>query len=70
MSLSAHLWTVWPLVQGAVRPAPAPDGEDWGLEIEDPDVGSVRLSGHLRGADAATDLVVFVHGLGGSAGSR
>ncbi len=70
MSLSAHLWTVWPLMRDKLRPPPTVTGEAWSLDVPDPDVRSVRLTGFLHGAQSADSLVILVHGLGGSTASR
>ena len=70
MSLSAHLWTVWPVMRDKLRPPPRLTGEDWSLVLQDPDVGPVGLTGILHGAENADSLVVLVHGLGGSTASR
>lgn len=70
MSLSAHLWTVWPLLRGTARAEAAPTAEDWEVRIEDPDIGSVRLTGHWRSPASARQAVILVHGLGGCAESR
>ncbi len=70
MSLSAHLWTVWPAMRDKLRPPPPVTGDEWSLEISDPAVGPVRLTGFLHSAESADSLVVLVHGLGGSTASR
>ncbi len=64
MSLSAHFWTVWPLVRRRLRPRLAPPAEAWSVAIDDPVAGRVRLTGRL--AAVGGRLVVMVHGLGGS----
>ncbi len=69
MSLSAHLWTVWPVMRDKLRPPPPVTGEVWSHEIQDPDVGPVRLSGFLHADENADSLVILVHGLGGSTAS-
>lgn len=70
MGFAGHLWTVWPLVKERLRPQPQAAAAAWALEIDDPVTGRVRLTGLLRRPEAATELVVLVHGLGGSAASR
>ncbi len=69
MSFSGHLWTVLPLLQRRAFPPSAPAGEEpWQVDFEDPDTGSVRLTGALVGTESSA-LVVLVHGLGGSISS-
>ncbi len=69
MSLGAHARTIWPVVRGFAAAPAAPPSEPWSVEVPDPQVGPVRLTGRLRdlrpGADGTT-LLVLVHGLGGS----
>lgn len=67
MSFAAHLRTVWPVVRRS-GVAPAPPSENWSVEVADPDVGPVRLTGRLHRV-SRPDLLVLVHGLGGSADS-
>ena len=72
MSLAAHARTVWPVVRRLAGTPPAPPSEPWSIEIPDPDVGPVRLSGRLRTPSAGergSTLLVLVHGLGGSVDS-
>lgn len=64
MSWGGHLHTL----RGRLRRLAEPAGSvPWSTEVADPDLGAVRLSGalHPRG----DDLVLLVHGLGGSAAS-
>lgn len=70
MGLSAHLWTVWPLVRERFSPQPQPAAEEWSLDVDDPSLGRVRLTGLLRQPEGSTGLVVLIHGLGGSATGR
>lgn len=78
MSFAAHVRTVWPVVRRLGGVPAAPTSEPWSVEVPDPDLGSVRLSGRLRvrpgsrrrGADGSgATLLLLVHGLGGSAES-
>ncbi len=71
MSFAAHVRTVWPVVRGFARfPRKGANGRSpsvpWSVEIADPVVGSVRLSGRLRAIPGSSTLLVLVHGLGGS----
>ncbi len=71
MSLSAHLWTVWPLVRVAVRPLKPPASVDWSAAVSDQHRGRVRLTGRLSVSSSdPSSLLILVHGLGGSADSR
>jgi len=69
MDLGAHLWTIVPRVRHAVRPVPAPPGQPFALAVEDPRLGRVALSGVLRHQPGSDELLLLVHGLGGSADS-
>ncbi|MFP3940952.1 MAG: YheT family hydrolase [Thermoanaerobaculia bacterium] len=65
MALSGHLRTVgWRLVRG-LGAASIDGAEPWSTEVDDPDLGPVRLSGWLHHRPGARDLLVVVHGLGG-----
>ncbi len=48
------------------RDAP-PEAEDWFLDLEDPKLGRVRLTGRLRHEAGSSVLLVVVHGIGGCA---
>ena len=71
-----HVWTVGAKLRQWVRPLAAPPAEPWQAVVEDPVVGPVRLSGRLhRGAATADgaesdELVVLLHGLGGTIDSH
>lgn len=65
MSWAGHYYTL----RGRLRRWPEPSGAvPWETVVEDPDLGPVRLSGRLN--PEGEDLVLLVHGLGGSAESR
>lgn len=72
MALNAlgHLWTIGPRLRHAVRPLACPESRPWETTLSDPKVGPVRLTGHLREVPGAEELVVLVHGLGGSIDSH
>lgn len=63
--LHGHLWTVVPTLRHLVLPRRAP-AEPWQTTLHDPRVGPVRLTGHLLAPAGADDLVVIVHGCGGT----
>ena len=68
--LAGHLRTVAHLAANLIRPPEAPAAERWRASLEDPVSGQVAVTGWLTRARAGADLVVLVHGLGGSAGSH
>ncbi|HXU30466.1 MAG TPA: alpha/beta fold hydrolase [Thermoanaerobaculia bacterium] len=73
MGLRHHYWTIAPRIAHSFRPFQCLPGEPWSLEIEDPKMGPVVLTGRLhdrREGGQGGDLVVIVHGLGGSCESR
>ncbi len=69
LDLRPHLWTLSPRIAHAVRPQRAPEARPWETVVDDPQVGPVRLTGLLR--ERSTDeLLILVHGLGGSTDSH
>ena len=71
MALQGHLWTFGPYVAHAVRPKPPPVSRHFRTHVVDPERGRIRLTGRLTPAAHArprseTDLLIAVHGLGGS----
>lgn len=68
-SLSGKFWTVAPAALAYFRPPGVPPFEPFRLEVEDPTVGRIALTGALHAPPAARTLVVALHGLGGSAES-
>jgi predicted alpha/beta-fold hydrolase len=70
--LGPHVWTLAPRLRHSIRPVEEPAAEPWQGVVEDPTVGPVRLSGRLRraGMDAeggeGGELVVILHGMGGT----
>lgn len=70
MPLAGHLRTVVPRLLDSLSPVAEPPSRPWSLEVEDPRIGPVRLSGLWsapRGGGRGAVLVV--HGLGGCAES-
>src|SRR5258708_3104507 len=65
-----HLWTVGPRPRHPVRPLACPESRPGETTVTDPTIGPVRLTGRLREVPGAEELVVLVHGLGGSIGSH
>jgi predicted alpha/beta-fold hydrolase len=70
LSLMPHVWTIAPRLRHAVRPLAIPPFEPWETSLEDPRMGTVRLTGFLREVPEADEALVLVHGLGGSAESH
>jgi predicted alpha/beta-fold hydrolase len=75
MSLLGHYWTVAPRLRHAWRPLVAPEGRAWGTSLVDPVTGRVAVTGWLRersgsGLAGGEELVILVHGLGGSTESH
>lgn len=67
-AIAGHLLTVAPSVRHQVLPFRTPAAEAWSTAFDDPRSGEVRLHGRhrrLRGV-RERDLLVIVHGLGGS----
>jgi predicted alpha/beta-fold hydrolase len=68
-NLSGKFWTVAPAAVAYFRPPGAPPHTPFRLDVRDPTVGPIALSGALHAPAAARTLVVALHGLGGSAES-
>jgi predicted alpha/beta-fold hydrolase len=68
--LAGHFSTLVPFVRHALAPARAPSHSPWETMLDDPDVGPVRLTGHLQEHPGARSILLVVHGLGGSATSH
>jgi predicted alpha/beta-fold hydrolase len=69
-SLSGHFWTIAPVLRHRARPAIAPAATPCSIDLDDPDVGTVRLRGLFRDAPGSNAAVVVVHGLGGTTGTH
>jgi len=69
MNATGHLRTVSAVVRRTLFPFEPPVSTRWSTTIDDPSVGRVALSGRLSRPPNARDLVVLVHGLGGSSDS-
>lgn len=72
-ALGGHYWTLRPFLleqrPGAGRALAALPSEPWSLEVADPKLGSVRLTGRWFPREGADRLLLAIHGLGGSAES-
>lgn len=69
-NLAGHLWTIAPRLRHAFRPAVCPESRTWETTVEDSHFGSVRLTGRLREVPGSDEILVLVHGLGGSIDSH
>ncbi len=70
MTLLGHYWTIVPRLRHSVRPLQAPEWRAWETSLEDPVAGRVPVTGRLRELPGSEELVVLVHGLGGSTESH
>ncbi|MEZ6194950.1 MAG: alpha/beta fold hydrolase [Planctomycetota bacterium] len=67
MRLAAHWRTIAPTVRHLVRPRPEPEGaRAWSGRVEDPERGTLPLEGRLHLVPGAREVLLVVHGLGGS----
>jgi predicted alpha/beta-fold hydrolase len=64
--LAGKFWTVAPAALAYFRPPAVPPYEPFRLVVDDPTIGAVLLSGALHAPPRARDLIVALHGLGGS----
>ena len=69
MSVKGHLWTLGGYLRRQWQTVTPPPAREWGLQIEDPRMGAVRISGRLSERDEGGPLLLVVHGLGGSSES-
>lgn len=69
-SLAGHWFTIAPLARHLLTPRTLTESRAFVLSLDDARLGSVRLTGRLHLPEAATSLVIVVHGLGGSADSH
>ncbi len=69
MDLHGHYWTVAPRLRHMLRPLAAPPSRAWETWVDDPVAGRVRLTGLLAAAGGG-ELLLVVHGLGGSTASH
>ena len=67
MSLAGHYWTVVPRFRAL---PPEPPSVPWSLAVDDPALGTVRLSGRWSEAPGAREALLLLHGLAGCADSR
>ncbi len=67
--LHGHYWTLRGHLASRLRPTKMAPSQAWFCQVDDPDVGRIRLTGRLQEQPAARALLVVVHGLGGSSQS-
>lgn len=58
--------TLYPHIRGRFLPPRPPRFVRWSTEVMDSQAGALRLTGHLREVSGASEIVVLIHGLGGS----
>jgi predicted alpha/beta-fold hydrolase len=61
-----HLWTIRPWLVHELKPTSPPPCVAWTTVLSDDRRGQVRLHGRLARRDGARELLIIVHGLGGS----
>ncbi len=66
IELLKDLRTLAPFVRHRVAPLRLPEPQAWHTTLEDRAMGRIRLTGLLREAPRARDLLLLAHGLGGS----
>jgi uncharacterized protein len=67
--LSGHYWTLKSHLLGRLRPAALTPWRPWSMLVTDAELGPVRVSGCLHEVVGSRELLVIVHGLGGSSQS-
>lgn len=67
--ISGHFWTLRAHFGTHFAPPQLPASAAWSTRVEDAKLGPVRLSGQLHEAKGSDELVLIVHGLGGSSES-
>ncbi len=68
--IHGHFWTLLPQLAHTISPEQAPRDEPWETHLDDPTMGSLRLTGWIRARPHHDTLFVLIHGLGGSHDSR
>lgn len=66
---AGHLWTVGPPLAGKLRWSTPVLGQRFEVVVQDPAIGSVRLTGILDEPEGASALLLILHGYGASANS-
>lgn len=70
MPVRGHLWTIAPRLRHRLQPLRLPESRSWEVALEDPRMGTIRLSGRLREVPGSDEILVLVHGMGGSTESH
>jgi hypothetical protein len=68
--LYGHFWTLWPFLRHQLGPPRLPPSQPFRARVPDSTYGSVQLTGCVHEPAGATQALVLVHGLGGSAESH
>jgi predicted alpha/beta-fold hydrolase len=63
--LRGHFWTLSSYLRNYLSPPAEPESEAWGLTVDDPEVGEVRVSGRLSRVEGSGRLVIVLHGIAG-----
>lgn len=69
MSWSGHFWTIAPHLRRKFLPNLATVEDDWSCSVPDERYGTIHLYGRLNDLPGASELVIVIHGLGGSSES-
>lgn len=69
MSWLGHFWTIAPHLGRKFTPFLAQAADDWSCTVPDERYGAIPLYGQFSDAPNASELVIVVHGLGGSSES-
>lgn len=69
MSWLGHFWTIAPHLGRKLTPLLAVAADDWSCTVPDERYGTIPLYGQFSDAPNASELVIVVHGLGGSSES-
>lgn len=70
MSVAGHFWTIAPRLRHGLRPRQAPVPRPWRTVLTDPVAGEIPVTGLLREVPGSDELLLLVHGLGGSTESH
>ena len=68
-ALHGHRWTLEPHLRTLLRPPEMPGSSRVRVEFDDPLRGRIGVTGRLAADASSSELLVVVHGLGGSASS-
>ena len=66
---AGHVTTITALLRRTLFPVEPPPSQAWSTAFDDPDVGTIAVTGRLSAPANARDVILLVHGLGGSSES-